>query len=214
MARKAREISKSGNYYITLKGNELFVTDEDKKMFVEILEKNFATGIVHSYYLTKSEIRLVVKEGEKGISMTMKPVTTSYARYFNRTHEREGKLFADRFKSEPLETDEEIEECIKNLENDTPKKQAKPKRTAPKKKDVTKVKKIEIKIEKTEETKPIEEKKEEKKVSTSEKLVALQIAKEMGGFDIMITLNEEKYISALTKRAEMILKWASLDLLV
>ena len=155
MARKAREISKSGNYYITLKGNELFVTDEDKKMFVEILEKNFATGIVHGYYLTKSEIRLVVKEGEKG--------TTSYARYFNRTHEREGKLFADRFKSEPLETDEEIEECIKNLENDTPKKQAKPKRTAPKKKDVTKVKKTEIKIEKTEETKPIEEKKEEKK---------------------------------------------------
>ena len=69
MARKAREISKSGNYYITLKGNELFVTDEDKKMFVEILEKNFATGIVHGYYLTKSEIRLVVKEGEKGISM-------------------------------------------------------------------------------------------------------------------------------------------------
>ena len=111
MARKAREISKSGNYYITLKGNELFVTDEDKKMFVEILEKNFATGIVHGYYLTKSEIRLVVKEGEKGISMTMKPVTTSYARYFNRTHEREGKLFADRFKSEPLETDEEIEEA-------------------------------------------------------------------------------------------------------
>ena len=95
--------------------------------------------------------------------MTMKPVTTSYARYFNRTHEREGKLFADRFKSEPLETDEEIAECIKNLENDTPKKQAKPKRTAPKKKDVTKVKKTEIKIEKTEETKPIEEKKEEKK---------------------------------------------------
>lgn len=93
MARKAREISKSGNYYITLKGDELFVTDEDKKMFVEILEKNFPQpGIVHSYYLTKSEIRLVVKEGEKGISMTMKPVTTSYARYFNRTHEREGKL--------------------------------------------------------------------------------------------------------------------------
>lgn len=44
MARKAREISKSGNYYITLKGDELFATDEDKKMFVEILEKNFATG--------------------------------------------------------------------------------------------------------------------------------------------------------------------------
>ncbi len=57
--------------------------------------------------------------------MTMKPVTTSYARYFNRTHEREGKLLRTDLKSEPLETDEEIEECIKNLENDTPKKAGK-----------------------------------------------------------------------------------------
>lgn len=84
---------------------------------LKFLKRISQPGIVHSYYLTKSEIRLVVKEGEKGISMTMKPVTTSYARYFNRTHEREGKLFTDRFKSEPLETDEEIAECIKNLEN-------------------------------------------------------------------------------------------------
>lgn len=171
MARKARELSESGNYYITLKGDELFVTDEDKKMFVEILEKNFATGIVHSYYLTRSEIRLVVKEGEKGISMTMKPVTTSYARYFNRTHEREGKLFTDRFKSKPLETDEEIEECIQNIENDAPKKQRNSKKSTQKKKILPKAErektkkeiKAEVKIENTEEIKTIKEKKEEKK---------------------------------------------------
>ncbi|MGN0107971.1 MAG: hypothetical protein ACI4A5_09800 [Hominilimicola sp.] len=147
MAREARKISKSGNYYVVLKGEELFVTDEDKKMFLEILEKNFATGIVHGYELMQDEIRLVVKEGEKGISMTMKPVTTSYARYFNRTHDREGKLFTGRFKSEPLETDDEIEECIKNLKGEkktTPKKAAaKPtpkqtKKAVPKKPDAQK----------------------------------------------------------------------------
>lgn len=132
---------------------------------LKFLKRIFATGIVHSYYLTKSEIRLVVKEGEKGISMTMKPVTTSYARYFNRTHEREGKLFADRFKSEPLETDEEIEECIKNLENDTPKKQAKPKRTAPKKKDVTKVKKVEIKTRKQKKQNRSRKRKKKRKIN-------------------------------------------------
>ena len=133
MAREARKISKSGNYYVVLKGEELFITDGDRKMFLEILEKNFATGIVHGYELLKDEIRLVVKEGEKGISMTMKPVTTSYARYFNRTHDREGKLFIGRFKSEPLETDEEIEECIKNMKSGrkaTPKKAAE--KSAPK----------------------------------------------------------------------------------
>lgn len=173
MAREARKISKSGNYYVVLKGEKLFVTDEDKKMFIGILEKNFATGVVHGYELGDNEIRLVVKEGEKGISMTMKPVTTSYARYFNRTHEREGKLFSGRFKSEPLETSEEIEECIKNLKNtDTAKKTAaKPKaksakstkKAAPKvtaaKKQI--VKPTEKPIEKPEE-KPIE-KKEEKR---------------------------------------------------
>ena len=49
--------------------------------------------------------------------MTMKPVTTSYARYFNRVHNRQGKLFSGRFISEPLETEEEIEECIKTLKS-------------------------------------------------------------------------------------------------
>lgn len=50
------------------------------------------------------------------------------------------------------------------------------------------------------------EKKEEKKFSTNEKLVALQIAQSMGGFDAMTMANEEKYISTLINRAEMILK--------
>lgn len=122
MAREARKISKSGCYYIVLKGAELYRTNEDKTMFREILEKNFATGIVHGCEITKEEIHLVVKEGVRGISMTMKPVTTSYARYFNRTHNREGKLFAGRFKSEPLETEEEIEERLKDIKKSDAKK--------------------------------------------------------------------------------------------
>ncbi len=47
--------------------------------------------------------------------MTMKPVTTSYARYFNRTHEREGKFLRTDLKVSLFETDEEIEECIKKF---------------------------------------------------------------------------------------------------
>lgn len=142
MAREARKISKSGNYYVVLRGEELFLTGEDKKQFAKILEKNFATGIVHDYYISKDEIRLVVKEGDKGISMTMKPLTTSYARYFNRVHDREGKLFRGRFLSEPLETEEEIKECIKNLKS---KKTVR--RTAPRKELKSAEKKTEKKID-------------------------------------------------------------------
>lgn len=57
----------------------------------------------------------------------------------------------------------------------------------------------------------IMEKNEEKKLSVSEKLTALQIAQAMGGFEVMIIADEEKYISALIDRAEKILKWVSLD---
>ena len=43
---------------------------------------------------------------------------------------------------------------------------------------------------------------EEKKISVSEKLTALQIAQAMGGFDVMTMANEEEYLSALFIRAE------------
>lgn len=125
MAREARKRSKSGNYYVVLKGEELFVTEEDKQKFTEILEKNFASGIVRGCEFMKTEIRLVVKEGERGISMMIKPVTTSYARYFNRTHDREGKLFLGRFRSEPLETEEEIKERLRLLNSPAEKKSEK-----------------------------------------------------------------------------------------
>ena len=35
----------------------------------------------------------------------MKPICTSYARYFNRVHDLQGKLFYDRYKSEPINDD-------------------------------------------------------------------------------------------------------------
>lgn len=134
MAREARKLSKSGNYYVELKGDRLFGSDDDKKQFIEILEKNFATGIIHGYRLNNDKIRLVVKESEKGISMAMKSVTTSYARYFNRIHVRDGKLFTDRFKSEPLETEEEITEYVKSLDKKAAVKRKRTKKTKPEEK--------------------------------------------------------------------------------
>lgn len=130
MAREARMISKSGNYYVELKGEKLFVTEEDKTRFSEILNNCFETGKVYASYLEDGMIRLVVKEGGKSISMTMKSVTTIYARYFNRTHNRDGKLFTGRFKSEPLETKAELDECVRNLKTSAPAKKTEPKRAA------------------------------------------------------------------------------------
>lgn len=108
MARKAREISESGIYLVRLRGEELIRTASDEEKFLEILEKNLDGGKVYRTALTKSEITIVLKEGAKGLSQTMKSVTTMYARYFNRTHNREGKLFLGRFVSKPVTSEADV----------------------------------------------------------------------------------------------------------
>lgn len=115
MAREARKISSTGMYAVRLCGERLFRGEEDKTVFLELLKKYFEEGEVYGHHLTDGEIRLVVKEAPKGISMTMKPLITSYARYYNRTHNTEGKLFSGRFISVPLESDKEKREAVKSL---------------------------------------------------------------------------------------------------
>ncbi|MCI5604525.1 MAG: hypothetical protein MR413_02600 [Clostridia bacterium] len=133
MAREARKLSSTGMYFIQLKGECLFKNDSDKTVFEELLKKYFAQGEVYGYSLSETEIAMVVKEAPNGISMTMKPLTTSYARYFNRTYEISGKLFSDRFKSVPIESVEEKEEFLKNISAKTGKIQKAPqKKTAAK----------------------------------------------------------------------------------
>lgn len=161
MAREARKLSSTGMYAIRLRGERLFKKDGDRTVFLELLEKYFKGGEVYGYNLSDSEIRLVVKETKKGISMTMKPLITSYARYFNRTHNTEGKLFLGRFISEPLESAEERDGAVKNLSSE-----ASPARKTGGAGDARTVKKTgnakpkpEKKQEKPEETKPAKKKK-------------------------------------------------------
>ena len=140
MARQAREKSSSGNYFIMLRGSELYVTDADKERFMEIAAEKFADGRVYGVEIDKNEIRMVVKEPSNGISMAIKSLTTVYARYFNNANGREGKLFEGRFRSAPLETKKEVDECVMNLKTAKPKsapKKAEAK-TAPKKPEIVK----------------------------------------------------------------------------
>ena len=108
MAREKRQISPNGIYHILLRGvNELFSNDADFKKFIELLEyyfKDTDTKLL-GYALMKNRVHMIIKEGEKGVSMIMKPICTSYARYFNRVHDLQGKLFYDRYKSEPINDD-------------------------------------------------------------------------------------------------------------
>ena len=54
-----------------------------------------------------NHVHLIIKEANMGdISLIMQRMLTRYAGWYNRKYERSGILIANRFKSEPVETDE------------------------------------------------------------------------------------------------------------
>lgn len=114
MARTGRVESKMGIYHVLLRGmNELFNDDKDFGEFIDILKKYASLGTlkVFSYTLLKNRVHLVVGV-PSSIGMALKPLCTSYARYFNRTYQREGKLFYDRLKSEPINSESELKNVV------------------------------------------------------------------------------------------------------
>ncbi len=116
MARKAREKSATGMYNVIIKGSvSLFNTDEDYDFFIEIMQDYIDE--IYAFAITPSAICIAMKETGKGIGMDLKPLMTKYARYYNKNNNLEGKLFADRFKSEPIESDKELKNSVALIED-------------------------------------------------------------------------------------------------
>lgn len=99
-------------YHIVLKGNDklLFVEDEDYRFFLLQLRKTAERDFleVYAYCLFPERAHLVVKEGLRPIGESIKTLTSAYAVRCNEKYARDGKLFYDRFISEPIESDEDL----------------------------------------------------------------------------------------------------------
>ena len=116
MPRHSREQSGTGIYHMMLRGinrQSIFEDDEDYIRFISLLRslvQRFDDNgrplptqcTIYAYCLMNNHIHLLVKEQTDSISTTIKRVAVSYAYYFNRKYSRNGHLFQDRFKSEPV----------------------------------------------------------------------------------------------------------------
>ena len=170
MARKAREKSSTGNYAVTLKGiEEIFKSKKVKDTFKECAEKYLGEGL-KGIRFSNGQADMLIHESEKGISMDMKPLMTSFARIYNRENSNDGKVFADRFKSVAVETDEDYELCLKYINGSNAqspftggKKADSPVKSAVKKKTAAKPA-----SEKKADTKPVAEIAAEKKEETTQ----------------------------------------------
>jgi REP element-mobilizing transposase RayT len=122
MVRDARRSSESGIYHVMLRGidqAQLFYDDNDRYAFMERLERarKAYEFCIYAYCLMANHVHLLIREGQSGLSVVMKSIATSYARYFNIRYDRTGYLFQGRYKSEPVETDAYLLELVRYIHN-------------------------------------------------------------------------------------------------
>ena len=111
MPRQARKKSKTNIYHIMLRGINhqiIFEEREDYERFIKTLAryKTISGYNVYAYCLMSNHIHLLIKEGKENLEQIMKRVAGSYVYWYNWKYKRVGHLFQDRFKSEPVETEE------------------------------------------------------------------------------------------------------------
>lgn len=116
MARLARKKSGTGIYHVMLRGinrQDIFEDEEDYLRMIESLRslrERFddngnrlpALCSLYAYCLMSNHLHLLIQEKEESIGTTIKRLGVAYAHYYNKKYERNGHLFQDRFKSEPV----------------------------------------------------------------------------------------------------------------
>ncbi|UNC90641.1 REP-associated tyrosine transposase [Candidatus Contubernalis alkaliaceticus] len=111
MARTAREKSETGIYHIMLRGidkRNIFLKDSDYEKFTEYIKKakEKTAFTVFAYCLMPNHVHMLLKVETEEVGDVVRRITVGYAQYHNIKNGRTGHLFQNRFKSEPVNTDE------------------------------------------------------------------------------------------------------------
>lgn len=118
MPRQVRKRSGTGIYHVMLRGinrQDIFEDDEDYLQMIALMrtltERRDENGLLlqppcafYAYCLMSNHVHLLVRERAETVSEVVKKLGIAYAYYFNRKYGRNGHLFQDRFKSEPVDS--------------------------------------------------------------------------------------------------------------
>ena len=111
MPRCARRRSVTGVYHIILRGINkqiIFEDGNDFRTFTSVLQHyRCECGFdLYAYCLMSNHIHLLVKENEDVIGDVMKKIEVTFVKWYNEKYQRIGNLFQERYKSEPVETED------------------------------------------------------------------------------------------------------------
>lgn len=110
MSRQARKKSESGIYHIMLRGinqQQIFEDIEDYEKFIDIIKvcKEICAFKLYAYCLMGNHIHLLIKEGTETLEQVFKRICGRFVYWYNIKYQRVGHLFQDRFKSEPVDSE-------------------------------------------------------------------------------------------------------------
>lgn len=117
MPRQTRKKSGTGIYHVMLRGinrQDIFEEEEDYLHFLRSMDGVIdckdergeaipSLGHFYAYCLMPNHVHLLIQERTATIGEIVKRIAVSYAYYFNKKYFRNGHLFQDRFKSEPVD---------------------------------------------------------------------------------------------------------------
>ena len=116
MPRQSRKESGTGIYHVMMRGinhQSIFNDEEDYYQFIATLDRmRFryddegapcgSNCTYYAYCLMSNHVHLLIRERAESVGETIKRIASSYVFYYNRKYGRDGHLFKDRFKSEPV----------------------------------------------------------------------------------------------------------------
>ncbi len=124
MARVARTSLPDGYFHVYARGiasdAPVFVDDGDRAYFVELLARciDRHRWRCHAYTVLSTHYHLVVEATRAGLSAGLHQLNGCYSRRFNRRHGRFGHVFAERFQTRLIESEDYLyDACAYVLQN-------------------------------------------------------------------------------------------------
>lgn len=118
MSREARKQSETGLHHVLVQGprqQAIFNCAEKKAKYLETVQKYYDKGkaILYAYCIMDNSAHLVLEERSDTVTVFMRRVGVSYVHWYNKTWDREGSLFRERYQSKPIHSQEEFLKVIR-----------------------------------------------------------------------------------------------------
>jgi len=120
MPRSARLNMPGTLHHVIARGIEkrqIVNNDQDRQQFVERLDTLAleTKTPIYGWALMTNHVHILLHSGPQGLSHFMRRLLTSYAIYYNKTHQRHGHLFQNRYKSIVCEEDVYLYELVRYI---------------------------------------------------------------------------------------------------